>query len=53
MDTHNKISLWRELERELYMFYSRENHTIGNYLFLYTMIALGILAALLFAELIF
>jgi|GEM_PF-3411092 hypothetical protein len=55
MDTHHehKPSLLHQLEHELYQFYKRENHTVGNYLFLYWMIAIGILCLLFIAELFF
>lgn len=50
---HRENSLLALLERELRMFYHRENHTIANYLFLYWIIAVGILGLLLIAELFF
>jgi hypothetical protein len=55
MDTkhEHKRSFIQELEHELYLFYTRENHTIGNYLFLYWMIALGILGMVFIASLFF
>jgi hypothetical protein len=55
MDIHHEHhgSLIHKLEKELYMFYKRENHTIGNYLFLYWAIAIGILGLVFIAELLF
>jgi len=55
MDLHHEHhQTWlQHLEKELYMFYKRENHTVGNYLFLYWAIAIGILGLLFVAELFF
>ena len=53
LEKHRKNSLLAILEREVRMFYHRENHTIGNYLFLYWIIAVGILVILLIAEIFF
>ena len=50
--THHQSWL-HHLERALYLFYKRENHTVGNYLVLNVIIGGGILVMLFIAELFF
>lgn len=50
METHHHIL--NELMRQLHMMYIRENHTIGNFLFMYLAVFLMILFFLLAFEVI-
>ncbi len=46
-EKHGLLHAW---ERELRLFYERENHTVGNFVFLYTMVFIGIFILLVTAE---
>ncbi len=51
---HQHHQTWlHHLERALYLFYKRENHTVANYLVLNVIIGGGILVMLFIAELFF